>query len=410
MRDHAGLAPLLAYYVAVILLGPHAKAGGDQQFYTVYAQGLAELLTGGDATLDLGTGPGYPLLLIPFLAFDVPVLGWKVANAAFLFGAVVYFHATLRLYVPRRSAFWFAFAFGMYPPLLKESFYVLSECLAMFLMCAFVFHYCRLQHGGGRRALHGGLAGLFAGWLILTKVFFSYVFVVLIVFCAAGWLVRRRPAHAHLVGIGALALVLCSPYLAYTYSVTGRMFYWAYTGGEALYWMSTPYPGEWGEWHPDSFRDIDRIREHHEDVFASLPEGRRAREPALREQALRNIRAHPRKYFMNWGANVGRLLFSYPFSYRLQTPLTLLLIVPNAFVVVLSVLCVYPSVRRHRMIPTEIAILLLFAAVAFGGSSLLAAYERQFRPLVPLLGLWVAFTVTRILRIEIRATEESAVG
>ena len=39
----------------------------------------------------------------------------------------------------------------------------------------------------------------------------------------------------------ALALVWCLPYLAHTYSLTGRWFYWGSSGGMSLYWMSTPY-------------------------------------------------------------------------------------------------------------------------------------------------------------------------
>ncbi len=407
MMDRLRLLPLLAFYVAVILVGPHQNLSGDQQFYLRYVDALGQVLTGGGAELDLGTGPGYPLFLLLLQTAGLPLLGWRLANAALLLGAVWYVHATLRLYLPRLPALWFAVLFGLYPPLLKESFYLLSECLAMLLACGFLFHFCRLHRGAPRPILHRTLAGGFAAWLILTKVFFSYVFVVLVVLCALGWLWRRQAAAAHMVRVGILALLLCTPYLAHTYGVTGRLFYWAYTGGESLYWMSTPHPGEYGEWHPDSFRGIDRLRANHEAFFATLPAGRAAREPALRQQAMRNIREHPGKFFINWCANVGRLLFSYPFSYRLQTPLTLLLIVPNAFVVVFTVLCAYPSVRAHARIPSEIKLLLLFVAVALGGSSLLAAYERQFRPLVPILLLWISYSLTHLVRIELRAGESA---
>jgi hypothetical protein len=42
------------------------------------------------------------------------------------------------------------------------------------------------------------------------------------------------------------------------------------------------------------------------------------RDDAFKAQALRNIAAHPAKYLRNWLANVGRLLFSYPYSYTEQ--------------------------------------------------------------------------------------------
>ena len=38
------------------------------------------------------------------------------------------------------------------------------------------------------------------------------------------------------------------------------------------------------------------------------------RDDAYKTQAMFNITHHPAKYLRNWAANVGRLLFSYPFS------------------------------------------------------------------------------------------------
>ncbi len=43
------------------------------------------------------------------------------------------------------------------------------------------------------------------------------------------------------------------------------------------------------------------------------------------------------------------------------------------------------------MIPQGISVILLMTAVAFGGSTLLSAYEGQFEVLVPSLALWIAY-------------------
>lgn len=392
--------------MVVLALGRSADFVGDESFYVHYAGQLLDLLAGRGGAPDLGTGPGYPALLLPLAALKPAWLWWRLPNALLLFGAVLYVHATLRLYLSRRAAFGFAFLFGVYPNLLKESFLILSEPLAMWLMCAFVFHFCRAQRDP-RRWAHTLAAGVFAAWLVLTKVFFAYVFLVIGAVGAVLYAARRSRVALVTLVVSALALGLCVPYLSYTHARTGRTFFWAYTGGEALYWMSTPYWGEWGAWQSQDLREDERLIAHHGAFLDSLPDSRLEREPALRAKALENIRAHPGKYALNWLANVGRLLFAYPFGYRRQTPLTFLLMVPNMLLVVPAILCVYPTVRGRRALPPELGVLLAFAAVAFGGTSLLAAYERQFRILVPILGTWVAFTLTRIVRIEIRPDAET---
>jgi hypothetical protein len=74
------------------------------------------------------------------------------------------------------------------------------------------------------------------------------------------------------------------------------------------------------------------------------------------------------------------------------------------FIVVFLIFSIYPAILKRRTIPHEIGALLLFALIAFGSTSLLSAYDRQFRPLVPILLLWLSFIYIRVLRIEVRDT------
>jgi hypothetical protein len=78
------------------------------------------------------------------------------------------------------------------------------------------------------------------------------------------------------------------------------------------------------------------------------------------------------------------------------------------FVVVLFLLSIIPAIMRRNAIPFELWALLLFVLTAFGGSTLLSAYDRQFRPLVPALCVWMAFIYIRLLRVELRANSELA--
>lgn len=62
----------------------------------------------------------------------------------------------------------------------------------------------------------------------------------------------------------------------------------------------------------------------------------------FKEQAISNIRHHPLKYMANWLAKMGRLLFSYPYSFTAQK-LSTYFYVPNVFLAFLFVLSMMPA-------------------------------------------------------------------
>jgi hypothetical protein len=102
---------------------------------------------------------------------------------------------------------------------------------------------------------------------------------------------------------------------------------------------------------------------------------------------------------------MGRLIFSYPFTFRLQTPLTFVILLPNMFLFVLCTLCLYPSLispRGRKLLPTEMKLLLSLTLITFLGASILSANERHFRPIVPILWTWIVLTATRVLEVRFR--------
>ena len=126
------------------------------------------------------------------------------------------------------------------------------------------------------------------------------------------------------------------------------------------------------------------------------------KDDALKKRALENISQYPLKFFSNWLANIGRLFFSYPFSYTPQKLSTYFYLLPNMFIFVLLIFSIYPAILRYRFIPFELFALALFVIIAFGGTSLLSAYDRQFRPLIPIVFFWLSFIYIRVLNISIR--------
>lgn len=405
-RDWLWLLLLLPYFGAVILLRDHADLIFDELRYSTFARNLTQGFYADRSFPYIPSGPGYPLVLMPFAALDAPYLAWRMPNAFFLTGAMMYFHATLRMYIPRRPALVLALAFGFYPPFLSEVHTIMAEPLATFLVCALTYHVCRWHEPGARALPHGALCGVFLGWLALTRVIFGAVLMVTLPLCILIWLVTRHRAFRRAAGVAGLGLALCTPYLAYTHNLTGEWLYWSSAGGEGLYWMASPYAGEYGEWLPADFRGIERVAANHQAFFDTIDGLSHVdREKALRRKAIANIRAHPVKYVHNWTANVGRMLFNYPISYVAQRRNTYFWMLPNMFVYTLAALCVYPTWRTRQRLPEPLALLLCFWLLSFSIISLPNAKEPFLRILIPIIVLWVAYTAYRILHIELRADD-----
>ena len=206
------------------------------------------------------------------------------------------------------------------------------------------------------------------------------------------------------IRVAALALAMCAPYLGYTWSLTGKLFYWGTSGGVSLYWMSTPHKGEFGDWHGGrEVLDNPSLLTNHGAVFEAVDAlGQVDKDDYFKRRALENIRAHPGKYGRNILANVGRMLFSYPFSYAEDRMSTFFWLVPNMFLVTAMCLGAYPAWRGRKDIPGELWVLLFIAATTFAGSALLSAYTRQFYILAPLIGLWLSFIAINLVQLRVR--------
>lgn len=406
-QEYSKFLPLLLFYLFLVIVLSSNTLQNDEIGYVAYANRLSQGINSSQNNVSLWWGPGYPMVLTPFVYWELPFLTAKFLNSFFLFGAILYFHKTLSFYIEKNYAVILTYCLGLYPPLIREIHLLVTESLVFFLICGFVFHFCKLYRGSGINWFHLLIASLYLGYLALTKVFFGYVILVGILMYLFLFISQRKERYKQTTFVYVLALVWCIPYLLITYSLTNKIFYWGSSGGLSLYWMSTPYENELGDWF--SAEDVEKRAElsQHIDFFnktESLSEV--SQDDVFRGQAKSNIINHPLKYASNWIANIGRLLFSYPFSYTPQKLSTYFYIIPNMFIVVLLVLSIYPAILMRKIIPYEICALILFALIAFGGTSLLSGFDRQFRPFVPIILLWLSFIYFRILKIELRHDTE----
>jgi hypothetical protein len=292
------------------------------------------------------------------------------------------------------SALFFSYLLGIYPPFLRYIHRLLTEQLAIFLVCAFLFHFCKLYKDGQYSRKQLVIASFCLGYLALTKVIFGYVILSGLVLCLFLYLWKKKDALKKALLVCVVSVLFCMPYLFYTYSLTGKVFYWSTSGGLALYLMSTSYDGGLGDWNVFKKHKADIFRGYENYSIIETDED-------FKKRAVRNIVKNPEIYIKNWLANTGRLLFNYPFSYDTQKTSTYFYMFPGMVIVIFSVLCIYPAYAGRRIIPIEIYAVLIFGLIAFFGSSLIFVMNRQFWPLVPVFMLWMSFIFGRIVKIRL---------
>ncbi|MEO6489285.1 MAG: glycosyltransferase family 39 protein [Ferruginibacter sp.] len=381
--------------------------------------------------IELRNGPGYPLFMLPFIALNIPLVFIKLMNAVFLYLSIVFLYKALLRVVSTRVALLFGLFWGCYYNSLDFIALLYAETMSSFLVAATVLLLIKAFEPGGsknsRKYLY--LAGFVIGFLALTKIIFGYVILCMFIGCGILWLLKRTSVNYRkglIVLIIAFATV--TPYLAYTYHLTGRIFYWGSSGGDNLYWMSTPYEKEYGSWFPgtmlyaDSVKESphrdhtvnntstteyvkgseDSIRAHHlENYKKAYHYIGVERDDVFKDLVYKNIKAHPVKYLQNIISNIGRILFNYPYSYTAQKPGTLARIPMNGTIVLLSLFCLIPTFLNWKRVIYPIQFLLFFGLLYLGGSVFGSAEIRMFAVIVPALLLWIAFTMQRTVKINL---------
>ncbi len=239
------------------------------------------------------------------------------------------------------------------------------------------------------------LAAASLAGLALTRAEFGWVVSVLLVFFAAAWLLYRDGRLGRLAAVYALALALCLPWLAYTYSVSGTPLTWASSGPLSLYWMSSPQPADRGDWHgADSVFSDPRLASHRPFFRGLQGSDLAAQNRELVDRALSNVRSHPVKFLRNVTDNLGRMWFNAPYSFKSPGAASAIYALPNA-AVLLALLVGLLRVRRLPRYP-----LLAFGSLvgaSFLLHAVLSAYPRMLFPVVPFAIWLVVLARTRAL-------------
>ncbi|MFC2165276.1 hypothetical protein ACFLT2_09800 [Acidobacteriota bacterium] len=394
--------PFLILYIVLIIIFATDVFFGDEPRYLSFAENLTRgFYSPPPPEININNGPGYPIVLTPFSALNIPLIYFKLLNAIFLYLAVVFFYKTLLFFVKQKTAKFFAVLFGLYFPLFQKLSLVVTEIFSVFLVTLFVYFFCSFFQKESTKFVDVLVPSFLLAYLALTKIIFGYVISVgIIIFIIHSFIKKSKKIRLTAL-IFILALSFCIPYLIYTYTLTGKVFCWGHGGG-VLYWMSSPYVGEYGDWHNRRLDKSPQLKKNHFEFINSISKLNAVeRSDAQIEEAIKNIKQHPKKYFTNWLANIGRILFSYPYSYKPHSLKTYFTIIPNMFIVVFSILCSYITMVSRRKVRQEIFLLLIFISIYLFGSSLVSAGRRMFFLALPVIGLWLAYILDNFVQTKL---------
>lgn len=403
----------LALYSMIVLIFSRSTLVGDESRYLYFAQNLVNgFCSPPSPDINLWNGPGYPMLLAPFVALGASLPVMRLINAILLYATLVFVYKTAVLLSGRsKPALVGATVLACYFPLYHFLLFILTEILSVFLVSLFAYSLvsCLLARGKYITPTLAVASVALAG-LMLTKVIFAYVWTGLTIVTGAAALFkkyRQKVSVRKLQITLGLAILFCLPYLGYTYSLTGKIFYWSTSGGSSLYAMSTPFSGEYGDWfNIRGFDDKPQRANNHSDLLKAIPiDDQVTADAMLKELAIRNIKKHPLKYAQNVFYNVGRMLFSYPYSYQEQYPYTYRTMLPNMFIFVAMVIGGFLSFRQRKKLPFALGVLLLFAGMYLGGSALVSTYGRMFSIILPVYFIWQVYLLSQFRLVSLPTPE-----
>ena len=408
--------PFFIIFVLIILrFNSDVLAGDEGRYYEFSKNIILGFYSPPAPDINLWSGPGYPLVLVPFVWLNAPLVVIKLANAVFQYFSIIFlFHAITR-YVSRGYALLFSFSWALYYISYQELYSMLTEPLASFLCALILYLITRKNSLGQLTNKYLIFTGLALGFLALTKIIFGYVIIGMLVICSIYFLIRGgKGKGGKCILLLLTSLALNVPYLIYTYNLTGKIFYWGNSGGSSLYWMSTPVEGEYGDWNNSTFTancghdlkipcNSNLIAKNHQENIDYIGQHPIIdQDDAFKVLAINNIKNYPVKYVRNIISNFSRLFFGIPNSYFYQREQTIWRILPNSIVLTLLFFSAVISIANLMRITYEVKLIVGVTYLYLLLSLLVSAYPRQLYVVVPFLFFWFAYIFNRALVFKLR--------
>lgn len=392
--------PFLLLYLIIILLFVPKDFVGDESKYLNFATNLTNgYYSPPYPEIKLWNGPGYPLIIAPIILLKLPILTIRIINAFFLFASLLINFNIISYFNSKKASLLFTCIIGLYFPVFEMLPLIYTEILAWFLVSLICFLFLRINETKNFNWKLILATSLTISFLALTKVIFGYVILAMIFISLLLSLSKRyRQIAFKSAVIFLLSFVFCTPWLFYTYAISGKMLYWGSSGGMSLYTMSSPYAGELGDW--SNKEDLLLNPNHHVFMDSIRNFNQIERDDAFKKAAIRNIKNHPEKYLLNWLANTGRLFFSYPFSNSKQSINTYRTLLPNMLLIIIVIQLVIYGWYKKIIYPKELTLLLIFFLIYLAGSTLLSAYRRMFYISIPFWVVFISFFYSKIISLK----------
>ena len=406
-------SPFLAFYCYYTVKRKLPVFFGDELRYYNFAHHIVNGFYSPPAPdINLWNGPGYPLVLAPFVALKAPLIVLYLLNALFFYLSVVFLYKTLTRFLSEKKSFLFSVFWALYINLFQFLPALLSESLTCLLVVLFCYQCVRAFTE--KQSKNFIFAAFFLGYLTLTKIIFGYVLILGLlgsgIMLVTPW---RNALHYRSLLIFGCALLFNLPYLIYTWSLTGKYFYWGNSGGMSFYWMTSPYNDEFGDWklaelhninlHPFKSPASDSILKagHTEDMKLITQHTGVVQDELYKKLAIANIKKYPKKYLRNCFYNISRIFFNYPYSYEFENAEGITNIIFGSLVLWASVLCIIPTWSNRRKIPASVILLLLTTLIYLSLSTMVSAYSRQLDVVVPVFIIWIALVFDRYFHVKL---------
>lgn len=414
---------LLTFIIYIITFSPTDITGGDTARYLLYAHNLIQGFFSPPApNIWLINGPGYPIIIVPFLMLKLPLISIALMNAFFYYFSIILLFKALKELVSFPLTLTFSMAWACYCIAYQSLPYILTETFTYLLVTLMIYTIVKAFNHENQGIVNKYviLTGIIFGYIVLTKMIFGYVLMFMIAWCFLLWIINRTNINYRKgLIISVIAVITTAPYLIYTHNLTGRIFYWG-MGSDSMYWMTTPYDAEYGDWNVGLNQNPlvsanynipgadSTLRAHHQEDFNEFYKYNGIdRDDAFKRLAFRNIKTHPLKYAQNIVYNMGRLVFHYPFSQAIQKPRTLLVLPINGILLTLMIFSLVPTILNWRKFPMPLKFLLIIAFLYLGASTLATALVRMFTIIVPVLLIWIAYVLQNTMKINLKFKEKS---
>ncbi len=415
-RDKSGyllFLPFVILYFGIIVKTAGPISLGDQGRYLEFAKNMLHgYYSPPSPNISLHNGPGYPIILIPFVFLKAPFMVIRLMNGILQYLSIVLLFKSARRLVSVQNAFLISIAWGCYYISYQQLALIQTEIVMQFL-CSLLI-YCVIRAYENRGMGYTIAAGFVFGYIALTKIVFGYVLSIMVILFLILWLIDKTSMYRKRSFLmSAIALCVTLPWLLYTYSMTGKLFYWGSSGGMNLYWMSTPFAGEYGEWNNSDFTtychdpvqscNADYYKKNHQSDYDEIFKNNDVEhEQAYLRLAYKNIAGHPLKYLSNCMANIGRMTFNFPYSYAFQRQDKLYRIPIMAVMITLILYSVIPTVRNWNKTPRPIRLLLICLSLYLSLSALLSAKPEMLTVVVPIILLWIIYTLEKTITMSVK--------